>query len=146
LLKALKAKKLELWQESIHETDKAFSVFYTLDHSATPIHWYKGSAYLNMGQIDSALVNFAIAEEHNPYHVQLLNDMGVCYAQRLEHAKAISYFERAFDIHPYLARKNLVAAYFNAGYADKALRLSVDPRFGKPVFLKELLKAGLKRP
>jgi len=141
LQKALKAKKFKKWNEVITEAGKADSYFYPVDYSATPIQWYKGMAYFYSDKIDSALIYLEEGENSNPYHVQLLNDIGTCYELKNDHKRSIEYYQRVFDLDPYFVRENLVAAYFNSGQLDKALELATDIRFVKKVFLEEILYA-----
>lgn len=141
LQKALKAKKFKRWNTMSIEAAKVYSCFYPVDYSATPVHWYQGIACFYDNKLDSALMFFKQAEPFNPYHVQLLNDIGTCYELKSDHSNAITYFKKAFELDPYLVRENLIAAYFNSGQLDKALNLACDNRFEKTVFLEEILRA-----
>jgi O-antigen ligase len=140
LQQSLKERKFQQWQEAAIEAKKAYSFFYPLDYSATPVEWYEGMAYYYAEKTDSALFHLKRAEKVNPYHVQLLNDIATCYENKGDHKNSILYYEKAFAIDPYLVRSNLVAAYFNAGNIDKAYDLSCDTKFGKTVFLEEILR------
>lgn len=145
LAKAMKAHQLMLWPDVINEAEKAYSLFYPVDFSATPIYWYKGIANFYSDNIDSALVNFKRAEQLNPYHVEVLNDLATCYELQNDNKNAIYYYEKAFQLNPRLVRKNLVAVYFNSGAIEKAFELASSPKFGKPVFLPEILLAKAKK-
>ncbi len=141
LQKALKEKKFQRWNEAIVDAGKAYSCFYPVDYSSTPIQWHKGMAYFYSDKIDSALIYLLEGERSNPFHVQLLNDIGTCYELKNDHKKSIQYYQRAFQLDPRLVKENLVAAYFNSGQLDNALDLSCDTRFGKRIFLEEILQA-----
>jgi O-antigen ligase len=145
LQRAMKAQQLQLWEDVILEAEKAKTYFYPVDFSATPIEWYEGLAFFYLKDEKMALLNFLKGEKYNPYHAHLLNDIGTCYENKDDQKKSIAYFERAYRSNSLLARKNLVAAYFNAGYLDKAFDLSCSDKFAKPVFLPQLLKAKTLR-
>jgi len=59
----------------------------------------------------------------NPDSVNLLNSLGVIYAQIDSHAKAIPLFEKAIALNPndFMARYNLGFAHLSSGEQEKAL-------------------------
>ncbi|TAH42307.1 MAG: hypothetical protein EYC69_05955 [Bacteroidetes bacterium] len=105
---------------------------YSIDGTGTPINWYIGFANFYSGG-DSALHYFMEAEKQNPYHVQILSDIGASYENLGNHHKALEYLNRAIAITPRFreARLNCSIAYFNMGELEKALEninvISINP-------------------
>ncbi|MBI2280605.1 MAG: O-antigen ligase family protein [Bacteroidetes bacterium] len=121
-LKALDAKRKNNWQKMIIQIDKAFSPYYIMDPMSTPLEWYRGTAYFNMGRHEEALRDFEKAYKINPYHVHILNNLGTCFELKNDHEKAINYFNKALLINQTFEDVilNLSASYFNAGAVDSA--------------------------
>ncbi len=97
--------------------------YYSIDNTGTPVNWYKGFAHHYSG-MDSSLYYFELAEHQNPFHIQVLSDIGASFENNGEHEKAIEYFLRVLKITPGFddARLNLAVAYFNSGKVEDALR------------------------
>lgn len=115
LLKAFEARNRSDWTEVVKYNAKAEVVFYKIDPFSTPISWYSGGAYFNMGYIEKAIIEYEKAANLNPYHVYVLNDLASCYNAQGETLKAISLYENAIKIAPNYqdAIFNLTAVYFN---------------------------------
>ena len=109
------------FENMLKEVRLAENDYYQLDNTVTPLNWYKGFAHYYMGT-DSSLYYFELAEKLNPYHVQVLSDIGASLENKGEHEKAISYLNRAIAITPRFkqARLNLAIAYFNTDKIDDA--------------------------
>ncbi len=109
------------FENMLKEVRLAENDYYQLDNTATPLNWYKGFANYYIGT-DSSLYYFELAEKINPYHVQVLSDIGASLENKGEHEKAISYLNRAIAITPRFkqARLNLAIAYFNTDKIDNA--------------------------
>ncbi len=73
---------------------------YPLDHTGTPVSWYQGFAHFYSGRSDSALWYFRDAEKRNPFHVQILSDMGACYLNAGQPDSGEVYIARALQIIP----------------------------------------------
>jgi len=110
------------WSAVISESEKAGSVFSTLDNTATPFMWYKGSGYYNTGQNDLALESFKTAYHYNPWHIHVLNNIATCYEIKGNHNEAEKYYKEALAIAPHFddALINLSIVYFNTGKSDNA--------------------------
>lgn len=139
LQNAFKAQHMQIWEDVAKEVKKAYSPFYTIDFSGTPIDWYKGFAYYYLDKQNLALKYFLRAEKFNPYHIQVLNDIGTCYELRSDHKNAINYFEKAYRINPSYTRPNLIAAYFNSGKIEEAFDLCYSSDFSNKDFLAEIV-------
>jgi len=113
--------------------NKSISPFQVLDLSGTPIQWYLAQSMYYQGKTDSAFSHYLQAEVHNPYHMQVLNDLGAQYESRGDHKKAMEYFSRVFAINSDFqdSKWNLVAVYYNSGQIEKAYELikTLYPRF-----------------
>ncbi|MBN2412410.1 O-antigen ligase family protein [candidate division KSB1 bacterium] len=112
------------WDGVICNITGAVSPFYTLDPTATPIHWYRGVAFFSKGDNDAALNDFILADKYHPNHVHVLNNLGTCFEVKKDHERAVIYYKKALAISPvfYESAINLGAAYFNSGNYDLALR------------------------
>ncbi len=125
LFKVLVAQHRTKWQEMISESLKAESWFYSVDNSGTPLKWYEGLGFFYQGDLNTAAEQFRLAEAHNPYHIQLLNDIGSGYEKQGDHFTAIQYFNRALSINNYYpdALLNASAAFYNMNLPDSSYRL-----------------------
>jgi tetratricopeptide (TPR) repeat protein len=110
---ALRAYRFENWQRVISEIDKVDSRFYNLDPTSTPLAWYRGMANFSLGRIEEARKDFKNAYAHNPYHVHVLNNLGVCYELQQDFDKAKEYYQKSLSISPQFkeARHNLDLVY-----------------------------------
>ncbi len=102
--------------------DKAIAVDYLIDPTSTPINFYKGVAYFNKNNIDSALSNFELARAVHPFHLHVLNNLATCYETKENHTKATECLVEAIRISPDFqdAMINLTAIYYNTGRMNKA--------------------------
>jgi tetratricopeptide (TPR) repeat protein len=82
-----------------------------------------GDVYYNEGDLVSAIREYRLGLNLNPDNVNLLNSLGVIYAQIDSHAKAIPLFEKAIALNPndFMARYNLGFAHLCSDEQDKAL-------------------------
>lgn len=120
--KALKYKTKNEWTQVIHEVDKAYNKFCTLDYTSTPIFWHRGVSNYNLGLIDEALSDFRESYVANPYHLHVLNNLGTCYGLMGEHNTSISYYNKALKVSPQFenALLNLCVSYLNKDNTDSA--------------------------
>ncbi len=146
-IKALELKSKSSWKGVIKEINKAGNYFYKTDPTATPICWYSGSAYYNLGEKNNAFDQFKKAYKIHPNHVHVLNNLATSYELNGLHDSAIVLYNRAIKISagfidPYL---NLCAVYFNTGQIDLALEVlnKVDPENNSDKY-KDFLLAVLK--
>ncbi len=93
-----------------------------VDVTATPVSWYQGYCWFYLGNIDAAFNAFKEAEENNPYHLKLLNDLGTCYNLKGDSNAAKNYYLKALKIQPSFnnALINLAVIYFNQGSLENA--------------------------
>ncbi|MFQ5584352.1 MAG: O-antigen ligase family protein, partial [Calditrichia bacterium] len=101
LRKAQRAWNVEKWKPMIVQTQKAQSPFYTMDPTSTPVAWYLGVAKVSLKKYNQALSDFLQAYRVNPYHLQLLANLGTCYELLGKHEMAIKYFKKALAVSPH---------------------------------------------
>lgn len=150
--KALFAKMENHHSLVIDEINKATSPFYQMDPLSTPLSWYKGLAWYQLGQIDSAVVYLQKAKQLNPYHVHVLNNLASAYAQNGDTKKAVSTYKETLNYYPDFeeAALNLCAVYFNVSQIDSAFtvlkEINIDSQNPKyRTFLKAVLKSKIIR-
>ena len=82
-----------------------------------------GDIYYNQGDLLGAIREYRLGLNLNPENINLLNSLGVIYAQIDSHAQAIPLFERALAINPddFMALFNLGFARLSQGDLDRAL-------------------------
>ena len=104
------------WQSVLSLFDKAYSPFYTLDETSTPLHWYRGVALYSIGDFQAARNALEKALGEHPYHPYLLNSLGSTYEKLGDHQQAIEYYREALRVNPRQddTRLNLASVYFNA--------------------------------
>ncbi len=122
LQKAYTARANGAWQNTIDEVNNAETDYYNIDPMCTPLRWYSGSAYYNLGNQEMAFADFYKAYEVNPNHVHVLNNLATLYEIKGDHAHAIEFYKKALIISPNFeeARVNLCATFFNAGKKQEA--------------------------
>ena len=113
------------WQKVIDEVEKADDFFTRLDPTATPLRWYSGLAWFNLGQKDKALADFRAAYQVNPYHMHVLNNLGTILGEKGEYDSAIGFFREAVRISPMFSEAviNLSSSLYNIGKTDSAYRV-----------------------
>ena len=76
-------------QRVISKSEEAYSNWYNLDPTVTPVQYYAGMGYLMNQQPEKALECFELAEAANPFYINALFNKGAAYKQlnRLEDAK-----------------------------------------------------------
>lgn len=122
LFKAMQQQKKSYFRSMQNDLIKAESVFHIVDLSGTPLSWHSGQSYYYQGNHKLAFNKYLQASLENPYHMQVLNDLGALYEEQGNHSAALSYFNRVFDINPDFpdTKMNMVAYYFNTGHVEKA--------------------------
>lgn len=124
----------------IEEINKAENYLYTIDAVSTPLKWYRGSAYFELGKIDRAFADFKDSYKLNPYHVHVLNNIGVCYETMKQHDSALVYFDKALNITPEFedALFNKTATLFNMGNPKGAYNtfLQIDSTTTNPKYMR----------
>jgi len=122
MYKAFKEQARGRFQRMYAEVNRAENTYFELDLTATPLDWYRGFALNYLGS-DSALYYFKKAELKNPFHIQLLSDIGATLENHQQHEDAIQYLQRALKIIPVFpeAHYNLAIAYYNTNKFPSAL-------------------------
>jgi O-antigen ligase len=110
------------FRNMLKELNSIDTDYLSIDNTGTPVNWYKGFAHYHSG-LDSSLYFFEMAERQNPYHLQVLSDLGAAYENNGHHEKAIEVFLRVLKITPRYenARLNLAVSNFNSGKIEIAL-------------------------
>lgn len=83
-----------------------------------------GDIYYNEGDLNSAIREYRLGLNLDPQNINLLNSLGVIYAQIERYKMAIPLFERILGISPadFMAMYNLGFAYLRLGDNDQALK------------------------
>lgn len=121
--KALEARNEKNWKNVIKWISKAESPYYLLDPTTTPIVWYRGVAYFELGKNKNALNDFKAAYKANPYHMHVINNLATAYELNGNHEDAIMLYKEALKIYPRFtdATLNVSAILYNQGKYDEAL-------------------------
>jgi tetratricopeptide (TPR) repeat protein len=119
----LKAQFAKNFARMDREADKAASWYYRMDHTATPLVWYKGMAQFYSGNINAAIPLYERALAMNPNHLRIINDLATCYERNRDYPKAIETYRAGLKIAPFFTEGllNLSATYYNSGLKDSAL-------------------------
>jgi len=122
LFKAMNQQKRSDFKAMQNDLFKAESSFHIVDLTSTPLSWHIGQSYYYQGNHQMAFNKYKEASLENPYHMQVLNDLGALYEEQGNHKIALSYFNRVFAINPDFpdTKLNMVAYYFNTGEIEKA--------------------------
>ncbi|HRY32639.1 MAG TPA: O-antigen ligase family protein [Bacteroidales bacterium] len=131
--KALLARDRQQWQQSLRYLDRANNPLYRFDPTTTPLSWYEGMAWYNLGEQDKALERFTDAWERCPWHPHVLNNLAGSYAIKGDNRQAVHFYSEAVRVSPHFddACLNLAAVEYNSSHytaAYKALR-RVDTAF-----------------
>gem|GEM_PF-1960590 len=124
-----------------NEVMKARSFFYPVDATSTPLNWYLGLTSYYAGDTAAAFNYYKQALDQNPYHVQVLNDLGTMYEKKGNTAMAIDLYKTTLMISPANANAvlNLTVAYYHAGDFGNALStLKKNPEKNIRIYKKEL--------
>lgn len=105
------AKGQKKTEVAIKAGEKSLRPLYQMDPVSTPVEYLIGSEYLPINKLQIAKEHLDAAYAITPNHVQVLNNLGACYFQLNDKAKAEELYKRAI----YLAPK----------YQDALLSLSV---------------------
>jgi len=122
LTRALYAQGHGDWRSMAHFLDGISKPFFSTDYTGSPVAWYQGKASYYAGRTAEARDHFLEAERLNPFHLQLLNDLGSTFDQSGDTEQAEDRYRRALAIAPYYpeARVNLAILYYNRSGIDSA--------------------------
>ncbi len=123
LVNALISQKQKNWSRMIRELNRAENKFFPMDYTSTPIAWYSGFAYFYLGNRQEAFVKFREAEKINPWHINVLNDLGTCYHLEGNVTESKNYYQKILNISPHFpdALINMAVMHYNAGKIDSAM-------------------------
>ena len=96
----LQARQQGDWHRVISEMGQAYSPFYSVDPTATPLMWYRGMAHYELGLIEKARIDFNKAYGDHPNHVHVLNNLATCHALLNDTNSAFKYFIRMLETFP----------------------------------------------
>ena len=101
----------------------AKSPLFLVDGTSTPIDWYLGKLYLRGNDLQNANKHFNSAAKINPYHIHIMNSLGICRIYEKKYSEADSFFRQAINIAPYFeeAMYNLSFTLFQRTKFDKAI-------------------------
>lgn len=125
LANAITAQRKKNWSRMSREIAATNKTFFPVDYTTTPLVWYRGFANFYSGNQQAALNDFKAAEKINPYHIQVLNDLGACYNLSGDIAKAMECYQRVIAIAPRYqgALENISVIYYNSGNIDSAFAI-----------------------
>lgn len=135
-------------EQMIREAEKASSIFYQMDPTATPLSWYKGIVFYENREYANARDQFSEGLQQSPYHLHLINNLGSCYEKLGLRDSAIITYQRGLKISPNYTDGllNLSAVYYNNGDLAQAyqtiLKCSTETQHPNySVYLQAILKA-----
>ncbi|MBN1327430.1 MAG: O-antigen ligase family protein, partial [Candidatus Cloacimonetes bacterium] len=139
LRNAISARRSNRHDLVIATINKIDNRFLNMSPSGTPINWYRGNAYTQIGYVYNAFIDYYIAAENHPYHIYILNNLGTSYELMGNHSQGKKYYNKVLDISPRFEETltNLSAACYNAKDYIKAAEIigRVNPRSRNPKFL-----------
>jgi O-antigen ligase len=112
----------------INAIDKAYNpIFYEIDNTSTPLLWYKGLAYFNIGDIEKAHFCLKKAYLVNPYHLHVLNNLATTSEIIGDRENAKLYYTKALGISPHFKESsvNLAAIYHSENNFIMALNVII---------------------
>ncbi len=122
--KAIAFKNKGNWNQTIKNIDKAYhNLYYSVDGTSTPLHYYRGISNYYQNKIDLALIDFKKAFNHNSNHIHVLNNLGTIHEIKGEYNLAKEYYYKALKVNPTFkeVRVNVSAIFYNEGEYVKAL-------------------------
>ncbi len=125
MIKVLNFRKSSEWSYAIDESDRIPSFLYTMDHTSTPVSWYRGIANYSLNRYEEALKDFKKASSIHPNHIHVLNNLGSCHETLKNHSAAEKAYLKALAISPGFDEVlvNLAAVYYNTGEYNKAYEM-----------------------
>lgn len=124
LAKAYRYRSIGDWHGLIQSIQRSEDNGMHIDPMCTPLRWYSGSGWYNLGDQKMALNDFKLAYQINPNHVHVLNNIGTAEMLAGNADSAIIFYEKALRIAPGFkdASLNLAAAFFNTKNSSDAMR------------------------
>lgn len=124
-VKAMLAMDAKDWPTVVAEARRARTIWKTLDPVATPITFTEGMGLLNLGRLEEAKARLEEARSHNPNRMEILNNLGVLYANGGDFPKAIECFSIVSERYPGRVEGflNLANCYMECGHDAEAAAL-----------------------
>lgn len=118
----LSAQKLKSYKLMLSNVQKIDSENFPISYTATPINWYKASAYFLNDKTETAKDFYLKALQEAPYHVQVISDAGVVLEKGGDLLQAESFYKRALSINKDFpqGKLNLSALKYNQGKITEA--------------------------
>lgn len=122
-VKMLEAQARGNSQMTIKEAHAATHFFYEYDDTATPLAWYAGVGYFQMGKWNEAASHFRDAYQLNPWSFQVMNNYASALMQLGKFQEAVPLLEKAVSINPKFddGKFNLSYAWFQMADYPRAL-------------------------
>ena len=124
-VKAMLAMDAKDWPTVVAEARRARTIWKTLDPVATPIAMSEGMGLLQLGRLEEAKARLEEARSHNPNRMEILNNLGVLYANGGDFPKAIECFSIVAERYPGRVEGflNLANCYMECGHHAEAAAL-----------------------
>ncbi|MBF0432424.1 MAG: tetratricopeptide repeat protein [Fibrobacteria bacterium] len=125
MIKILAARSSGNWHKVITYSDNIHPLIYSIDHTTTPVAWYKGIALYSLNDFKGALTAFNKAYAVHPNHLHVLNNLGSCHAKLKDYHQALTWYNKALDISPNFNETllNLAVVFYNTQDYNKALQM-----------------------
>jgi O-antigen ligase len=148
--KMLIARQAGDWKSVISHADKSQELLCPIDHTSTPVSWYKGLAYFSLEDLNRATAEFEIAYRISPNNPQVLNNLATVYQFSGNTPMALELYQRAVNLAPHFqdALLNLTTLYCEEGRYSEASKFwgnvieEDNPRYN---FISRRIKLGLKK-
>jgi len=116
------------WKMVIASSTKAIDHWMFMDAMNIPMHWYRGVAHFERGEIQRARNDFEKAYRYNPNNLHVLNNLATTYEMAGRHEEAIKLYQSVLTKLPRFiwVKVNLGASYYNSGNFIEAERVLVE--------------------
>lgn len=130
MINVINARRAGRWKQVIAEADSINTVLYPMDHTSTPVYWYRGVANFSLDRIQAALHDFQKAYAVHPHHIHVLNNLGSCYEVLHDHLQAEQCYLKVLEIAPGFDNTlvNLAVIYYNMKDYNRAYATIMRPR------------------
>ena len=148
--KMLIARQAGDWKSVISHANNSQKFMCPIDHTSTPVSWYKGLAYFSLEDLNRATAEFEIAYRISPNNPQVLNNLATVYQFSGNTPMALELYQRAVNLAPHFqdALLNLTTLYCEEGRYSEASKFwgnvieEDNPRYN---FISRRIKLGLKK-
>lgn len=138
VLKGIKYIGTKNTDQAIEELMAVDLDYLPLDHTGTPVEYYRGKAFMQKFQPKYGCSEYQRGHEFHPYHPQLLAGLAECYKLSGQQEKAEEFYQRSLSIAPFnsLALAKLSLMYLEQKRYEDALQTIriADPRYQHPAY------------